>query len=153
MKKFQSILVVVITFLVITRLYAEDQIPSKEIDFTIDDTSINYYADNNPFKSLLPEVDPNTGDNYSDGSFNDQLLIPIPEGNIQPQPAAVPEPVKPTPPALTLNGIVWNTDRPQAIINDQVLSQGDTIEGARIVSIRKSGINLVFENENFTLKP
>ena len=149
MKKFQSILVVMITFLAITRLiYAEDQIPSKEIDLTIDDASIDYYSDSNPFQSLLPEVEPVQNiDQENTYAFND----PIPEEHIEPAP--VQEPVKPTPPTLTLNGIVWDTDRPQAIINDQVLSQGDTIEGAKIVSIRKSGINLVFEDVNFTLKP
>lgn len=150
MKRFQSILVVMITFLAITHLiYAEDQIPSKEIDLTIDDASIDYYSNNNPFQSKRPEVEPVK---IIDQENIYAIKDPIPEDQIEQQ-IPVQEPVKPIPPTLILKGIVWDTDRPQAIINDQVLSQGDIIEGARIVSIRKSGINLVFQDVNFTLKP
>lgn len=150
MKRFQSLLILIFAFLTIPRMiYAEDQIPSKKIDLTIDDVSINYYSDNNPFKTQLPEkkIEEVENTNQTDAyGFN-----PIPQQNIDPDPVV--EPVKPTPPEFILNGIVWNTDRPQAIINNQIVNQGDTIEGAKIVSIRKSGIDLIFEDINITLKP
>jgi hypothetical protein len=43
---------------------------------------------------------------------------------------------------LRVQGIIWGVKNPQAIINDQVLSIGNTIEGAEILSIEKKGITL-----------
>lgn len=43
---------------------------------------------------------------------------------------------------LKVQGIIWGGRIPQAIINDQVLTIGDTIEGAEILSIDKKGITL-----------
>lgn len=45
---------------------------------------------------------------------------------------------------LKVQGIIWGGRAPQAIINDQVLSIGDFIEGAKILSIEKKGITLSF---------
>ncbi len=54
-------------------------------------------------------------------------------------------------PALKLQGILWGTRRPQAIINRRILSIGDTIEEARIVSIRKDGVTMSFGGQTFEL--
>lgn len=43
---------------------------------------------------------------------------------------------------LKVQGIIWGGRIPQAIINDQVLTVGDTIEGAEILNIDKKGITL-----------
>ncbi len=43
---------------------------------------------------------------------------------------------------LKVQGIIWGGRIPQAIINDKVLTVGDTIEGAEILSIDKKGITL-----------
>ena len=43
---------------------------------------------------------------------------------------------------LKVQGIIWGGRFPQAIINNKVLSVGDSIEGAEILSIDKKGITL-----------
>lgn len=43
---------------------------------------------------------------------------------------------------LKVQGIIWGGRIPQAIINDKVLTVGDTIEGAEILKIDKKGITL-----------
>ena len=55
------------------------------------------------------------------------------------------------PPALTLQAMVWGGVFPQAIINNKVVKEGDEIEGARITSIEKSGISVLFKGRQFDL--
>ena len=57
------------------------------------------------------------------------------------------------PPAVTISGVVWNSDRPQAIINGQVVDVGDKISEMEIVSISKSQIDVLYLGEKFTLTP
>jgi hypothetical protein len=52
---------------------------------------------------------------------------------------------------LKVQGIIWGVKNPQAIINDQVLTVGSTIEGAEILSIEKKGITLSFNGVVFDL--
>jgi len=56
-----------------------------------------------------------------------------------------------TPPSLTVQGIIWGGRFPQAIINNKVVKVGDTIEGARVISIDKEGITLLFEGMQYNL--
>jgi len=56
-----------------------------------------------------------------------------------------------TPPSLTVQGIIWGGRFPQAIINNKVVKVEDTIEGARVISIDKEGINLLFEGMQYNL--
>ena len=43
---------------------------------------------------------------------------------------------------LKVQGIIWGTKMPQAIINDRVYIVGDKIEESEILSIDKKGVNL-----------
>ena len=52
---------------------------------------------------------------------------------------------------LSVQGIIWGVKIPQAIINNRVLTIGDLIEGAEILSIEKKGITLSFNGEIFNL--
>ncbi len=56
-------------------------------------------------------------------------------------------------PPLTITGVVWNTDTPQAIINHQVVSIGDTIDNIKITAIAKAGIKVTYLGVSFILKP
>ncbi len=57
-------------------------------------------------------------------------------------------------PALNVQGVIWGTDTPQAIVNNKVVKTGDSIEGAEIVFIDKSGIRVFFANaEHFISAP
>jgi len=58
--------------------------------------------------------------------------------------------VKPLP-SLEIQGIVWGGSLPQAIINNEVVSVGDTIEEARITDINKSGVTVFFGNRQYNL--
>lgn len=60
----------------------------------------------------------------------------------------VEEPVKPP---LVLQGILWGTARPQAIINRKIVSVGDTMEGAKILAVSKEGVTISFEGQTFQM--
>lgn len=49
--------------------------------------------------------------------------------------------------ALDVQGVIWGAKAPQAIINNQVLVAGDSINGAEILSIDKKGVTLSFAGE------
>lgn len=77
-----------------------------------------------PMKSVLPELPtPDTGG----GEAFAQAEVKSP---------AVP------PPSLTVRGVLWGGPEPQAIINDEVYRVGDSVEGARILSIDANGVTI-----------
>ncbi|MFH1761093.1 MAG: hypothetical protein ABIA63_08325 [bacterium] len=47
-----------------------------------------------------------------------------------------------------VQGVFWGASFPQAIINDKVVKTGDTVDGARIVSIEKDFVTVLFINSN-----
>lgn len=51
-------------------------------------------------------------------------------------------------PSLTVQGVISGGRINQAIINNKVLKAGDTIEGAMITDIDKSGITVFFSNKS-----
>ncbi len=68
--------------------------------------------------------------------------------NPQPTPLSVPV----QPPTLMLQGILWGTARPQAIINRKIVSVGDTIENAEILSVSREGVMVSFNGQQYPLK-
>jgi len=68
-----------------------------------------------------------------------------------------PRPTKPAPraitkaPSLKITGIVWNSDRPQAIINDQVIDIGDKVQNATIKEITKTEIKVEYGGKEFSI--
>lgn len=56
-------------------------------------------------------------------------------------------------PNLKLQAVFWGTANPQAIINRQTVSVGDTLEGARIISISKNGVTVSINGQETELKP
>ncbi len=52
---------------------------------------------------------------------------------------------------LEVQGIIWGVKIPQVIINNKVLTIGDLIAGAEILSIEKKGIVLSFNGAIFDL--
>lgn len=55
-------------------------------------------------------------------------------------------------PGLNVSGLVWNTVRPQAIINGQIVGIGDTVLGVKIVDIQKAGIAVLFNEKTKILE-
>jgi hypothetical protein len=86
----------------------------------------------------------------------EEVLVPVVPSVVAP--AVVPmqsEPIKPKKleiPELKVSGIIYDTDRPQAIINGKVVSVGDVVKGVSIVKIQKGRIDARFEGADITLK-
>lgn len=55
-------------------------------------------------------------------------------------------------PDINIAGVVWNTDRPQAIINGQIIGIGDTVSGVKILDIKKMGITVLFQGRTETME-
>ena len=62
-------------------------------------------------------------------------LQPLPQKQ-----ATVEEPLKT--PVIQISGLIWNSDQPQAIINNQIVKVGDQIEEWTIQKIDKDGIEI-----------
>lgn len=56
-------------------------------------------------------------------------------------------------PSLKVTGLVWNSKRPQAIINGQVVGVGETIGEVKIVSIRPDGVDVLYQDKIITITP
>jgi hypothetical protein len=56
-------------------------------------------------------------------------------------------------PKLTIQGMVWNTKRPQAIIDGQVFKIGDTVKEAEIIGIDREGVKFLYKDKIFIKKP
>ncbi|HQO58066.1 MAG TPA: hypothetical protein PLT76_05035 [Candidatus Omnitrophota bacterium] len=56
-------------------------------------------------------------------------------------------------PDYKISGIVWNTARPQAIMEGRILDVGDSIEQWRIIGISRGGVEISFKNQKFLIEP
>jgi len=54
---------------------------------------------------------------------------------------------------LRVQGMVWNSAIPQAIINERVLRQGDVIDGAEILDVQEEGVFILYEEKQYILRP
>lgn len=116
----------------------------------------------NPFIPQLPvkveiiESPTNTTTGQSSANTNQTAGT-----NAQPQPRKTPgstgntEPVEPPlpKPNFRITGLIWNSHRPQAIINGEVLDIGDEIQGFRIESIKPAGIEVSIRGVTLTVEP
>lgn len=55
------------------------------------------------------------------------------------------------PPSLVVQGLIWGSDLPQAIINSNVVKIGDTVEGAQIINIDKNGVTILFDGQKHNI--
>lgn len=90
---------------------------------------------------------------------NEPVVLPPPPGVqepsvIRPRQEDIPRPpriLEPLP-GIHITGVVWNTDRPQAIINGQIAGIGDMVSGVKIIDIQKTGITVLFQDRSETLE-
>ncbi|UCB57503.1 MAG: hypothetical protein JSV30_02670 [Candidatus Omnitrophota bacterium] len=54
---------------------------------------------------------------------------------------------------LVVQGMIWDSKIPQAIINNTVVRPGEVIEGAEILDIRKEGVYVLYEGNQYILRP
>lgn len=56
-------------------------------------------------------------------------------------------------PDLSMEGLVWGSERPTAIINGKVVRVGEEISGAKVVEINKEGVTVLFNGKMYEIKP
>ena len=149
--KVKILIFLLLLLLINNRLYAQ------ETQSAIADPLANLP---NPFKSPLPKIikkerikTPVTA--LTEGPSRrrfESSTTEKPEGAqpVQPVDRRAPQPVLPS---VTISGLIWNSDRPQAIINGQVVDIGDTVNEMKIVRIEKDGIDLSYQGAIMTVKP
>jgi len=119
----------------------------------------------NPFKPNLPRKIEKPKPKQEVKKANANIIKPI-----KPQKPSIIKPVQPRnipvtrkpkfnrpsrtrkPPTLNISGVVWNTDRPQAIINDKVIGVGDTISDSVVKDITKTSVIILYGDKEFTIK-
>ena len=55
-------------------------------------------------------------------------------------------------PELTIEGIIWHSDMPQAIVDGSVVRIGDIVKGVEIVGIEKKGIIVSYNGEKVLIE-
>ena len=55
------------------------------------------------------------------------------------------------PPVMTIQGLIWGTTTPQAIIDGKIVKIGDVVSDAHIVDITKQGVEIMFEGRRFNV--
>ncbi|MDP2905257.1 MAG: hypothetical protein Q8O22_03005 [Candidatus Omnitrophota bacterium] len=90
---------------------------------------------------------------YQSEGLRDPFLDYLPEKQEAPAQQEVKEDFANKLKTLEVQGIIWGSGMPQAIVNNQVIRAGDMFEGARVISIEKSGINLMMDDKEYKLGP
>ncbi|MDP8212191.1 MAG: hypothetical protein P9X22_02725 [Candidatus Zapsychrus exili] len=68
------------------------------------------------------------------------------------------EVLEPTAPEIKITGLIWNSEKPQAIIEGKVVNIGDALpykskkDVIKIIAIRKSEVDINFRDKIFTIK-
>jgi len=72
----------------------------------------------------------------------------------EPAPAPIKEPrtVEKGRPEFKINAIAWRSEEPRAVVNMQSVYEGDVIEGATVLAIRRMTVVLEYEGETFELR-
>jgi len=142
-KKLHYLLLTALILLSTSLVGAEEDAGKKRRAFDHFDIesllSINPFINKLPVAKVIPE----------------KIIKPVkPTGSAGKLPSAVkpPKAVEALP-SFAIKGIVWNTDRPQAIVNGKVVDVGDMVANIKILNIRKEGIDIIYNNKTLTIKP
>lgn len=110
-------------------------------------------ADSKPAEGSIPIVQ-YTADALRDPlvsqlpSTMSQQVIVIPPENHAPMPQ-----LEPQPPTFTIEGVVWGGPRPQAVIDGDVYDVGDTVQGAKIMAIDRTGVTGTMQGRTIRWRP
>ena len=146
-----------LTFVVLIVLLSPLRLFAAEYESLLDKISSDSYSIANPFEPKIPFKKPEEIIMQPPTKPEESMAIPpdirygsTKENQGRQQEMTVKEEA---PPVLTVTGLVWNSDRPQAIINGEVLDLGDTISNAKVISIRKTGVEVEFHGTIITINP
>ena len=56
-------------------------------------------------------------------------------------------------PSLIVQGVVWGGSEPFAIVNNETVRAGDTIQGVKVLRIERDGIVVTFQGEELRYEP
>ncbi len=56
-------------------------------------------------------------------------------------------------PEFIVAGIIWNSKKPQAIVNQEIVTIGDNVNNWKVSEITKDGVRMNFEEQNLWVKP
>ena len=160
-----------ITF--ITVLLLTSNVCAQEDSVIEDDFEAKLLSIKNPFKPqifekekevIVPEI-PEPEEETSNATEEKKVNVETEEDKTDPPDELTdpsPEIVKPveteeiTPPPplpdVNVSGIIWNSDRPQAIINDRIVDIDSDVSGIKITEIRQSDIKGLFHEKAVTIK-
>ncbi|HBO97724.1 MAG TPA: hypothetical protein DE315_06845 [Candidatus Omnitrophica bacterium] len=137
-------------------------IDAQETRSIVDSSSLETLSERNPFTPQVPQEDLQTRrvETIKPVKIEAPVVPPPPAARVEVAPVLPPRPedIRRLPPPeeplpnMNISGLVWNTDRPQAIINGQITGIGDIISGVKIIDIQKTGITVLFRNKTSTLK-
>ncbi|MBI2870113.1 MAG: hypothetical protein HYY14_00205 [Candidatus Omnitrophica bacterium] len=102
------------------------------------------------------------GHGYRDPLQKPEALIalltkpkPVPPGPVGPPaaetPLMVPIDLPVEPPKLEVKGLIWGVEPAQAIIGNQVVRVGDTVQGALITGLDAQGVHVEYKGKDFVL--
>ncbi len=102
--------------------------------------------------AILPEVCVAATIEYSGYAFRDPFESQLPKVKLESDRTATPiEEAPANVDFLKLSGVLWNSDEPRAIINGRVVNVGGMVEGAEVVSIGQSRVDVRYKGKEFTL--
>lgn len=93
--------------------------------------------------------------------FTNPFIPQIPQA-VKPKPFVAPKASAEPPPAniettpipqFIVAGIVWNSKKPQAIINEEVTAIGDQVSNWTVSEITEEGVRMTFGEQNLWVKP
>lgn len=128
------------------------------VETTTDSFVMNPFMPQIPRKEVIVEpVAPTTPNPTPTEKETTKTIETIKKETLEPKKEKPPEIVKeePTtpPPAMTITGVLWNSKRPQAIIDGQVVSEGETFKGEMVLKkVSKSSIKFLYKGKNWEIK-
>ena len=90
-------------------------------------------------QEVVPPVAPSSVTNAAPPSLPAQKVSPPTES------------VRQSPPSLVLSGVFFSENEGYALINNRILRQGDTIDGARLIKVGLDAVELEFNGETFKI--
>ena len=97
---------------------------------------------------FLPQVQYNASDLRD--PFQSWMVKEQPPQQQRPAGSAEPEAVF-APPTLDVQGVFWGGSFPQAIINNTIVREGDSVQNVKILNITKGTIKLQYANREFSI--
>lgn len=126
----KKIFILLLVFVLLNCFYAFAQ--DKETEVQADSDKVASYNADNYRDPFMPQIKKEEKKKEADSSAAASQSAP-PEFNVQ--------------------GMVWRSDNPQAIIDGQILRIGDEIKDARVIDISKDGVKFLFRGKIITAKP